>query len=447
MFLNNTTQKFECKILVNKFKGKLQYYFKLIEADEDSFFWPDTAPEKSFSLNIGTDFLPPLIKHNPVKIIYPSNPNLNISALVDDNVGVKNVKVEYRINGILKNDVLLFNDASDHYSGQISIAKEQLRSGNLEYRIIATDESAQSNTITLPTSGFYTVSVYEPYLPVSAYHTNFDEAGDDFIMTDFSISKQAGFTSNSLNSPHPYLKSVTEGEYYSHIAQLKYPIILNENGQMSFDEVVLIEPGEIGTKSSSPLFKDFAVVEGSKDNGRTWEPITDGYDSHLEKSWLENYVALSDSDNIGSTNQQSLFIKHNISLTENPNFTWGDTILVRFRLASDQLTTGWGWAIDNLDIQKETTDATSHLVHKDINVYPNPCKNQVNINLSAFLDDSSLTIHIYDLMGKTIYLRNYENGIQSARASIDLSKAGPGIYQVTVTDKHQNRLTKRIVKL
>jgi len=447
MYLNNSTQKYECKVPTNRINGNFQYYFILNTADEESYFWPDSAPGKTFALTIGNDFSPPVIKHNPVGIIYPSTPYLTISAFVDDNVSVENVKVEFKLNGILQNDVILWNDFSDHYSGQISIDKDLLKSGKLEYRIVAIDGSEQSNTKTAPATGFYSVSVYEPYKPVSAYYSDFDEEQDDFILTDFSVSNQEGFNSNALNSPHPYKKSITEDEYYNHIAQLKYPVILNEDGNMSFDEVVLIEPGEIGTKSTSPLFKDFAIVEGSKDNGKTWLPITEGYDAQLNKSWLESYVASSDSENMENMVQQSLFLKHNISLTENPNFRSGDTILVRFRLASDQSTSGWGWAIDNLKIQNETTDASSVLVQKDINVFPNPCKNKINIELSAFSDASSFTIHVFDLLGKTVYLHNFENSFHSNHESIDLSKVSPGIYQVTITDKNRNRLTKKIVKL
>jgi hypothetical protein len=42
-----------------------------------------------------------------------------------------------------------------------------------------------------------------------------------------------------------------------------------------------------------------------------------------------------------------MFLTQHINLTENTHFEAGDTVLFRFRLASDKAVTGWGWAIDN----------------------------------------------------------------------------------------------------
>ena len=44
-----------------------------------------------------------------------------------------------------------------------------------------------------------------------------------------------------------------------------------------------------------------------------------------------------------------MFRNHLIKLR--PTFTAGDTILIRFRLFSDNKTNGWGWATDNIYIQ------------------------------------------------------------------------------------------------
>jgi len=441
------SKRFEGKIPLNKFEGNLQYFFILNTTGNKSYFWPTTAPNRIFSLNIGTDYYPPEIKHNPVKMINSSASSLNLSADVEDNVDVKDVKVEYKINGVLQKEFCLSNDALNHYSGKLPLEMKLQESTKLEYRIVAVDKSALSNTVTNPVSGFYTVKVFKPYEPLLAYHTNFDNNLQDFVLNDFSISKQQGFSSKSLNSCHPYVESATENEYYNHIAQLKYPIVLKEGGAMSFYEVVLVEPGETGTKSTSPFFKDFVIVEGSKDHGKTWLPLTEGYDAQLQGNWLESYMESLNNGYTSNNINQDLYVKHNILVTENSNFNRGDTILVRFRLASNQFTTGWGWAIDNLDIQNETTDSPDILVQKSINVYPNPCKNEVNIDLSSISDNSSIEIKIFDLWGKTVYNGIFEKDFHYSRKSIDMSGLNSGIYLVTITDQKFNRLTKRIVKM
>jgi hypothetical protein len=55
-----------------------------------------------------------------------------------------------------------------------------------------------------------------------------------------------GFSDNILHTIHPYPVSALKDEKYNLIAQLKYPVILQEGGEMRFDEVVLVEPGEKG---------------------------------------------------------------------------------------------------------------------------------------------------------------------------------------------------------
>lgn len=443
MHFNKSSQRFEGEIPLNYFTGNLQYYFKLNTIDSLTHFWPLSAPDSTFSLHIGSDYSSLKIMHNPVKLIYPSTSYLNLLATVKGDAEVKDVKVEYRLNGVTQENLILSNDSGEYYSGHLFFDKQLLASSKLEYRIVACDKLEKSKIIAVPATGFYTVNVFEPYQPVSAYHTDFDGGQEDFVMTDFIVSEQQGFTTNLLNTCHPYLASANENELYNHIAQLKYPIILKKNAEMSFDEVVLIEPDENGTKSSNSLFSDFAIVEGSNDNGKTWQPLTERYDAHLEEVWIDGYLKSLSAGNLYNYAQQNMFKKHTVSLTKNSNFIKGDTILIRFRLASNQMSTGWGWAIDNLEIQNNVT-GSDIMVLNDVNVYPNPCRNQINIDFSVLPQTSFVTIHIIDLVGKTVYL---DNNFQPTRKSIDLSKANPGIYLVTITDKNSNRLTKRIVKL
>ncbi len=42
---------------------------------------------------------------------------------------------------------------------------------------------------------------------------------------------------------------------------------------MSFDEIVLVEPGETGTSYGDEEFWDYIVIEGSKDDVNTWLAI------------------------------------------------------------------------------------------------------------------------------------------------------------------------------
>ena len=45
-------------------------------------------------------------------------------------------------------------------------------------------------------------------------------------------------------------------------------------------------------------------------------------------------------------------------MISNGNFVANDEIVIRFRLLSDQLVHGWGWAIDNIKIQIDDVPPT-----------------------------------------------------------------------------------------
>ena len=58
---------------------------------------------------------------------------------------------------------------------------------------------------------------------------------------------------------------------------------------MTFDEVVLVEPGELLADFGEDEFWDYVIVEGSNDFGEIWWPLDDGYDSGDNSVWKQNY--------------------------------------------------------------------------------------------------------------------------------------------------------------
>ncbi len=63
---------------------------------------------------------------------------------------------------------------------------------------------------------------------------------------------------------------------------LRHPFKFNESGMLiSFKEIVLVEPGETGSVFGSDDFYDYVIVEGSKNFGKTWFSLIDGYDSRI----------------------------------------------------------------------------------------------------------------------------------------------------------------------
>jgi hypothetical protein len=144
---------------------------------------------------------------------------------------------------------------------------------------------------------------------------------------------------------------------------LKVPIrIAAENAVMKFDEIVLVEPGDAGSVFGSDSFFDYVVVEGSSDGGKTWKPVEDGYDSREYSVWLDLYNSAITNNISTALGDPSLFRTRTLDLSK--EFSAGMEVTFRFRLHSDPLAAGWGWAIDNLKIQID--DGAPEIYHQQV---------------------------------------------------------------------------------
>ena len=180
-------------------------------------------------------------------------------------------------------------------------------------------------------AGFPSNQIREETLQFKAaaakYSTNFTEStgSQDFLQNRFSVTMEEGFGTIALHSPHPYDNS---SEY---AVQLLTPIVVaQENAFFQYKDIALVEP-EL----------DFVAVEGSMD-GLNWVAIANPYDASFDPSWETAFTT-------GQVPSTSLFRDHTIDLLE--TFSPGDTVLFRFRMKTDAQNIGWGWVIDNINIQ------------------------------------------------------------------------------------------------
>ena len=172
----------------------------------------------------------------------------------------------------------------------------------------------------------------------NSYTNNFNSLSNDFKGNGFSTyTIPSGFNNGAIQSIHPYLSNAN----YSY--QLMVPIIVSEgDASLSYDDIALVEPGPPGSVFGDKNFSDYVIVEGTKD-GINWIPLLDGYNAQSDSIW---FAAFS-SNTKGDT---TMFKNHIVNFT--PTFGIGDTILIRFRLHANNAINGWGWAIDNLNIQE-----------------------------------------------------------------------------------------------
>ncbi|MBW6536540.1 MAG: T9SS type A sorting domain-containing protein [Mariniphaga sp.] len=443
--LTESPGKFKGLIPLEYSTGKIDYYFEAKTKNGEIYTFPTSAPNKKLSFKIGPDYIPPVIAHNPQKIIPENSGEFIINALAKDNLGINSVKVEYKLNGVLYSPIELKLSGKENYSGILQLNNEQFRNGNLEYRIVAEDKSVIGNKKYQPSAGFYSVSFFQSLEPVNSYFSDFETGSSDFVVADFNISRMVGFSDNILHTVHPYPLSAVKDEKFNLIAQLKYPVILQVGGEMHFDEVVLVEPGEKGTDFSEDLFWDFVIVEGSKDNGFTWIPFSPGYDSGSNENWESAFLNSTVNNKSQAVGNQNMFLKNVIYLTDDTGFSEGDTVLFRFRLTSDHSLNGWGWAIDNLEIQTRLATDSDLIAQKSIHVYPNPFDNKFFVDFSTIENSDRIEVSVTDIFGKTIYKK--EGTVSSVGPElIELSGVKSGIYLLKVTDGKKVLFAKKMIK-
>jgi hypothetical protein len=345
---------------------------------------PKPVQQGRFVMGIGPDMKAPEILHTPKLFMLATDTELDLSAIISDNIGIQQAQIEYAVNGVPQSTVNLTQDASTietedgfealfraTYNGTLIFSPGLLNDGDvITYRIKATDNSTNSNVGFNPASTTYQVNVVALAPTQNSYSNNFNASTTDFFGdSEFSVVTPSGFTDGAIHTVHPYPNGTGPDNESSFVYQLRVPIRLkNANALLRFDEIVLVEPGEAGAAFGSAAFFDYVVVEGSKDGGGTWKILADGYDSRAQSTWLTRYNSSNDGANPPNSNATgipSLYVTRTIDMLANGNFVAGDEIVIRFRLFADQLVHGWGWAIDNLKIQVDETPPMIRHNHLD----------------------------------------------------------------------------------
>ncbi|MEO8398818.1 MAG: T9SS type A sorting domain-containing protein, partial [Ignavibacteriaceae bacterium] len=237
------------------------------------------------------------------------------------------------------------------------------------------------------------------------YINNFNTSSNDFFGSGFQIKNLTGFPDKAIHSAHPYANS--QNLTYS----LSIPIIVaSADADLTYDDVAIMEPGDAGAVFGDSNFWDYVIAEATSD-GINWIPLEDGYDSNYDPEWTSAY-------NNNTPGNSTMLRKHQINLLD--KFNAGDKILFRFRLFSDGFVTGWGWAIDNLEIQKNVVavkDEKNYPINFELSQnFPNPF-NPSTIIKYQIPQNSLVTLKIYDAVGKEV-------------ATLINQKQSSGTYQV-----------------
>ena len=436
LYLTSPTSNdsYNTTITIPSYNSELQYYFFV----EDYFLRTYRSPSvfkdfpglknNRYHIFIGIDTVKPVITHTPVAYYLQTVDSIKFNARVTDNLGVDSVYVEYKINMGSSKFIRLKEGKPDNYSAVFNARSLSLTGhDSIEYKIFAVDKAMTPNIAMLPKSGFLSIPVEGVSSTLPKYSTDFSTTAPDFFNIGFTITKPTGFSKYGLNTKHPYESPEDNNKSIEYTSILRHPLIFNESGMLfSFNELVLVEPGEAGSVFGSSGFYDYVIVEGSKNFGKTWFNLLDGYDSRLFSSWETAYNSSIVGNNSTFTGTEAMLQKHTFLYHPSDKISAGDTLLVRFRLYSDPFGNGWGWVIEDLKISP-LVDAITEITNHTVKLYPNPGKGLIKLSTDIQDQDNYKPLHysVFNSSG----IRLIDARISGyTETSVDISSYPSGLY-------------------
>lgn len=404
---NSLEQKYSSVINLSS-DAVVKYYVSVEDKYGRVFNKPNTGQTEPDSVLIGADTIAPNLNHRPDNYFFSGNKDLILLCNVNDLYGIDTVYVEYAINGVEKKPLGLAHLEDDIYNIVLDVSLLNLKiDDTIQYRLVAIDKAKARNITYLPSTGYNELLVANMPEFIQSYDTDFEKGLNEFELDGFEFSKPQGFSGFSLNSKHPY-KNGGEDTFIDFTAELVYPIKIEETYHfIQFDEIALIEPGEDGTVFNDDDFYDYVVVEACKVGSSTWIPLEDGWDCRLHNDWENAYNQSMNYNNFDILYSLDLYKHHLIDLTASGDFVPGDVVKIRFRLNSDPFEVGWGWSIDNLQIQTVGLSVPkSNLL--SLRVYPNPVAvNEITIH---GLQSEIKQLSLYNQMGNVVYKQKNVSG-------------------------------------
>ncbi|MGR3809870.1 T9SS type A sorting domain-containing protein [Jiulongibacter sp. NS-SX5] len=462
------------------------YFLTVTDNDGVESVSPVSMPDSPYLFFVGTpDQWGPTIEYFPPTILRSGVPISFIANVEDDyQEGVDTVYVEYSVNGVPQSPFGLrrYDPAVDTSFSQGSadaiawfieegipplndndIVTMQVKAVDASNNVTVIPTTAGgTNADDVPVEDFYTFTATSLLESVEEYYTDFNEPNEDFAVTGFGIDTPNGFSDGNLNTDSPYknglglydpVSGLTFLDFdYNAIALFRRPIILKSDSAIfSWDEIVLVEPGEEGSAFGDSDFWDFVVVEISADGGGSWFELIDGYDSREDESWEDLFVstlspATASNPTSNGEGSPALFRTREINLNE--LFTGdigGAEVLLRFRLYADQWVKGWGWAIDNLAIQVPKPAPLSAESEKvALQLSPNPTSDFVNIR-ADFNNVKAAQLQIIDLQGVQMMTESLSVENNKVDKRVDVRSYNPGTYLVNIKSDEGLKTKKFVI--
>jgi len=421
--LTSTNKEFRHKIASFEFEHEVSYYISLVDSANRLISFPN---EGYYSYFRGIDTIVPEITHTPLLSLDLNKDSVVFAAKITDNAKIGSAIIEFisEIDSVIDTVQYELSIANDSCRYTLFLDGTFNEKSSLKYRFIVSDNAKKANTAYYPQNAYFTASFKKPQV---SFSFDFNKEGKaPFSMQGFSIQQPKGFESKALHTSHLYRNSGKDGDTVQYIASLNVPIIIQpNNAYIIFDEIAMVEIHSPGKKFGDYGFWDYAIVEGSKDGGKSWHAFEfEGYDASKHQFWQDQYVA-NIVDSSGHKNSftladESYYRKSIVNMKANKYFRTGDIVNIRFRLMSDAFSYGWGWAIDNLEIQTMAVATEEHSL--ELKIYPRICSKILHIDCPAQINHWQIT----DLMGKKI------SASEMKQNTINTSHLSSGMYFISV---------------
>ncbi len=424
------------------------FYEYYIEAKDNrlgiprSFTYPanHTKPKSFF---FGLDETPPTVSEVSDDIIIwsPFDESFEVEAKVEDNAEIGSVVIEWSIDKVTQTPIeMTATNEKNTYKGEVKLPPSFTGDSEITYRVKAQDKAATPNEgyfvdeETEDTVVFAVKAVSFKTLEnnTDKFSTNFEEDdASSFFLQGMLINQPDSSFPMSLNTRHPYeLSSQYE-------ATLCYEITVTEEATLSFDEIVLVEMGQQGYRYPSYLFFDYALVEVSKDYGKSWKPLVPGYDANEYKEWQEAWNRNIETGESVPPNSlffatPDLYKKRTIKLKESDALDVGDKAIIRFRMASDYIIFGWGWSIANLSISLDGSLSLEEQTYKSPKIYPNPATHDLTLQ-----GEGIFLAEFYNLSGQLVKSQTIK-----ANTPTSITDLEPGIYLIKAQQDKQEFVVK-----
>jgi hypothetical protein len=286
----------------------------------------------------GTDQQPPIIIHTPLTNQALSRWPVNVTARIEDNIGIEKVWVEFRTSETAIVDSFHLSSFSEFWYSEIfNLPADSLSlNDSVFYRILARDSSSQQNITLLPKQDFYGFRITSGGGEIG-YYLETDDGG--FLSSgdwQWGIPTSGPYDAHDGN--HVWGTNLS-GDYS--VGPARSDLTLPEIDLTSFSHVTLSFWHWYNFEASF----DGGNIKVSIDNGQNWQIVTPllGYDAQLNTFYqnpLSGEPAFSGFS--GGWRMEEVSLEEFIE----------ERIMIRFDMGSDTSFTSDGWYLDDIVISE-----------------------------------------------------------------------------------------------